>query len=68
MNPTNPSPGLIVATDVQYHESHAIAAAVAFGAWDDAVALREWTVRVDEVAPYVPGQFYKRELPCCRRC
>lgn len=53
-----------VATDVQYHESHAIAAAVAFGAWDDAAALREWTVRVDEIAPYVPGQFYKRELPC----
>lgn len=55
---------LIVATDVQYYDNHAIAAAVAFDAWDATVPSQEWTVHVSEIAPYVPGQFYKRELPC----
>jgi deoxyribonuclease V len=56
---------MIAATDVQYHaDGHAIAACVLFESWGDATPVREWTVRVDEVAEYVPGQFYKRELPC----
>ncbi|WP_394795675.1 endonuclease V [Armatimonas sp.] len=57
---------MIAATDVQYHDQDrsAIAACVLFENWDDAVPTREWTVRVEEVAAYIPGQFYKRELPC----
>jgi deoxyribonuclease V len=55
---------MIAATDVQYHDDHAIAACVLFANWDDVTPIREWTVRVDDVAEYIPGQFYKRELPC----
>ncbi|WP_309707179.1 endonuclease V [Armatimonas sp.] len=56
---------MIAATDVQYFaDGHAIAACVLFESWDDAAPTREWTVRIEDVAEYVPGQFYKRELPC----
>lgn len=57
---------MIVATDVQYDEDQqtGLAAAVAFQAWGDETPSREWTVLVEGIEPYVPGQFYKRELPC----
>jgi deoxyribonuclease V len=57
---------MIAATDVQYHDADksAIAACVLFENWDAATPAREWTVRVEGVAEYIPGQFYKRELPC----
>jgi deoxyribonuclease V len=57
---------MIAATDVQYHddENRAIAACVLFENWDDATPVREWTVRVENVEEYIPGQFYRRELPC----
>ena len=35
-----------------------------FGQWDDAVPLAEYTATFKGVEPYVPGQFFKRELPC----
>lgn len=53
-----------VCLDVQYHPNHAIAAAVLFTDWSDAISTREVTVRVENIAPYEPGAFYKRELPC----
>lgn len=53
-----------VCLDVQYHPNHAIAAAVLFNDWADAVPTREVTVRVENIAPYQSGAFYKRELPC----
>ncbi len=57
---------MIVATDVRYDEEHhvGLAAAVGFGAWTDEVPTREWTIEVHDVADYVPGAFYTRELPC----
>jgi deoxyribonuclease V len=42
----------------------AVAAAVAFHRWPDAQPADAWTVHVDGVAPYVPGRFFERELPC----
>jgi deoxyribonuclease V len=57
---------MLVAVDVSYDRvrSRAAAAAVLFHGWQDAVAAREYTVGVPSVAAYVPGQFYRRELPC----
>ena len=57
---------MIIATDVQYDEKtgSALAAAVAFDRWDANHAKAEWTVKVSPIAPYQPGSFYKRELPC----
>jgi deoxyribonuclease V len=53
-----------VCLDVQYHPTHAIAAAVLFNTWSDVTPTRVSTVHVNDVAPYEPGAFYKRELPC----
>lgn len=55
---------MILATDVHYLADHAIAAAVLFARWEEAVPAAYWTVRIDTVADYIPGQFYQRELPC----
>jgi deoxyribonuclease V len=52
--------------DVDYDEiaSTANAAAVVFAQWQDAAPISEYTVRCSEIQPYVPGEFFKRELPC----
>jgi deoxyribonuclease V len=55
---------MYAAIDVDYRIDHAAAAAVVFG---DAAADRavvERVVRVEGIADYEPGAFYKRELPC----
>ena len=54
----------IAAVDVDYRPDHAVAACVLFDAWTDAAPSSEHSARVDDVAPYEPGAFYKRELPC----
>ncbi|MEM1181657.1 MAG: endonuclease V [Acidobacteriota bacterium] len=42
----------------------AVAAAVTFSDWDDESPTAETRVRIAPVAPYEPGQFFRRELPC----
>lgn len=42
----------------------AVAACVEFQHWNDAVGIAEHVRLIPEVAPYVSGEFYKRELPC----
>ena len=34
-----------------------------FERWDDAAPLAEYAATFNGVEPYVPGQFFKRELP-----
>ena len=58
---------MIAFTDVQYAEDHARAACVLAHDWSDAIAARTVTERVAPIAPYEPGAFYKRELPCLLR-
>jgi deoxyribonuclease V len=57
---------MIAALDVHYDEiaSSALAAAVVFQNWEDEEPLREYTVRCNGIAAYVPGQFFQRDLPC----
>jgi deoxyribonuclease V len=57
---------MIAALDVRYDEDALIGngAAVIFERWEDAVPLAEYTTAFNGVEPYVPGQFFKRELPC----
>lgn len=57
---------MIAATDVQYDEATgtARAACVLFGDWGDSTPAHEITVHIDQIEPYEPGSFYKRELPC----
>lgn len=55
---------MLAAVDVQYCEEKAAAACITFNAWTDAAPLDRKTTIIDSVAPYVPGRFFERELPC----
>ncbi|KIG16959.1 Endonuclease V [Enhygromyxa salina] len=61
---------MIACIDVDYRESAAgeptvaVAACVVLQSWLASEAVAEVVHRIDGVAQYVPGAFYKRELPC----
>jgi deoxyribonuclease V len=55
---------LLACVDVDYRGEAAVAAAILFLDWGSPHALAEHVVRVERVAPYRPGAFYERELPC----
>ena len=56
---------MILAIDVDYREDgNAVAAGILFKHWDDAEPTQVVTTTIEEVAPYISGAFYKRELPC----
>jgi deoxyribonuclease V len=63
MSSMSPLP-LLACVDVDYREAGAVAAAIVFLDWSSAFALEEHVVTIDAVAPYRPGAFYERELPC----
>lgn len=54
---------MIVCVDVAYTQTSAFAAGVFFDDWSAAAPLHERVVRVDGIEPYVPGHFFRRELP-----
>ncbi|MEM6721052.1 MAG: endonuclease V [Bacteroidota bacterium] len=54
---------MIAAIDIHYRETHAKAVCAIFN-WEDATPKQVYTAIIDKVAPYVSGEFYKRELPC----
>lgn len=53
----------VLAIDVYYLEDTAKAVGALFY-WDDLVAAQTISLSVENIEPYVPGEFYKRELPC----
>src|SRR5215469_312251 len=55
---------MIACVDVDYRDNHAIAACVLFRSWTDSIGAQEKVVHISPIEPYVPGQFYRRELPC----
>jgi len=56
---------MIVAVDVYYSSnSGAVAAAVVFSSFTDCEPHSVYISKIDRADDYVPGQFYKRELPC----
>lgn len=55
---------MITCIDVDYRENRALAAALTFEGWHDAVPTGRHTLQLEDVAPYLPGCFYQRELPC----
>src|SRR5262249_22254650 len=50
--------------DVDYRGEGAVAACMLLNDWSDAEAAGEHVARIGRVEAYVPGQFYRRELPC----
>ena len=55
---------MIIAIDVHYRETYAKAVAIEFEDWQVENPTKINQVLLPEIAPYIPGQFYKRELPC----
>ncbi|MEM8525136.1 MAG: endonuclease V [Bacteroidota bacterium] len=55
---------MIVAIDVHYRTNFAKAVSIEFQTWQDKQPTTIHEVLIEEVAEYVPGEFYKRELPC----
>jgi deoxyinosine 3'endonuclease (endonuclease V) len=55
---------MIAFTDVHYRDTDATAACVVADGFDAEAPTDEWTARISPIAPYEPGAFFKRELPC----
>jgi deoxyribonuclease V len=55
---------MLAALDVCYGARGAAAACVLFQRWNDPAEAEHLVAHVADVAPYEPGAFYKRELPC----
>lgn len=55
---------MIACLDVDYRDDHAAVACLLFTSWTDETETQQISKRIDDVAPYVSGEFYKRELPC----
>jgi deoxyribonuclease V len=56
---------MFASLDVSYpKKGGGFAACTLWQAWTDEQEVAAFFAYVPEVAPYVPGQFYKRELPC----
>jgi deoxyribonuclease V len=55
---------MILATDVDYKGNTANAAGIVFKNWTDTESYKEYTVQLEKIKEYIPGQFFKRELPC----
>ncbi|MFC4638410.1 endonuclease V [Deinococcus hohokamensis] len=58
---------LLLALDVHYRDDHATAAGVLFQDWSDCHPAKTLVRTARPVHPYIPGQFYLRELPGLRR-
>jgi len=54
----------IAALDVDYRDPGAVAAGVWFRGWSAPEIETELVTRIEAVAEYQPGEFYRRELPC----
>ena len=54
---------MIIAVDACYQEKRACVAGVLFDDWRSSTPVKVYHSQVARVGPYVPGQFYKRELP-----
>lgn len=54
---------MLLAIDAHYKENYSKSVGVLFN-WADKAPYRIITDTITNVAPYEPGQFYKRELPC----
>lgn len=55
---------MILITDTQYHDPQARTSGIIINDWKDTLPLNELVHNTSKVAPYEPGKFYRRELPC----
>ncbi len=58
---------MILAIDVQYNEKKNTAQAVGIlFNWKDNKPIQTINKKIVAIEPYIPGEFYKRELPCIK--
>jgi deoxyribonuclease V len=55
---------LLLAVDVHYKNACAVVAGIGFEHWTDKVPASSYVSTIEQVGDYIPGEFYKRELPC----
>lgn len=55
---------MIAIIDVDYKDPIANVACLVFKSWEDEIWVNQYTCQCSDIAAYVPGEFYKRELPC----
>lgn len=59
---------MLACLDVDYRpDGSALAACLLFADWQSACAEASFVARIEHIAPYVPGLFFQRELPCLMR-
>ncbi len=58
---------MIIAVDVQYNHDTATAGGIAFEHWASECEHATYRSNISEVHDYIPGEFYRRELPCILR-
>jgi len=55
---------MILAVDVDYRDRFAAIAGITFENWQDVDETGIFKSTLDTIEDYIPGQFYRRELPC----
>jgi deoxyribonuclease V len=55
---------MIACVDVDYRDTRAVAAGLAFRDWLDDSVVAERVISLPKIQPYKSGQFFIRELPC----
>jgi deoxyribonuclease V len=55
---------MIVAFDTYYFDGKAKTVCLEFTEWNQSENFKVHTEIIENIAEYIPGEFYKRELPC----
>ncbi len=55
---------MFACVDAYYEIDHAKVACLTFDTWQSDTPKSEYTSLIKHIDEYIPGQFYKRELPC----
>jgi deoxyribonuclease V len=55
---------VVACFDVYYNENNARASCIVFEKHEEESIIAEYNEIVENISEYIPGQFYKRELPC----
>ena len=55
---------MILIIDVHYRDQGAKAVAGLITDWNNNTLYKSYSLMIGDVADYIPGQFYQRELPC----
>ncbi len=55
---------MILAFDTYYYNEKAKTVALLFDTWEAEEPTEVFTEILDDVSEYIPGEFYKKELPC----